>query len=91
MNHHFNGLDSAAERYIAVQNGGIGIFGIREMPRFYRHELLEHNFPHHGAVVFGSHGKAIFEALRCLGVTEIGFNRPRSMLYPTENPFDTPF
>ena len=71
--------------------GGIGIFGIREMPRFYRHELLEHNFPHHGAVVFGSHGKAIFEALRCLGVTEIGFNRPRSMLYPTENPFDTPF
>lgn len=71
--------------------GGIGIFGIREMPRFYRHELLEHNFPHHGAVVFGSHGKAIFEVLRCLGVTEIGFNRPRSMLYPTENPFGTPF
>lgn len=67
--------------------GGIGIFAVREMPRFYRYELLERNFPHHGAVVFGSYGKALFDVLRYLGIAEIGFNRPKGMLYPNENPF----
>ena len=32
-------------------------------------------------------GKAIFDVLRCLGVTDVGFNQPQGMLYPTENPF----
>ena len=38
--------------------GGIGIFAIPEMGRFYRHVLIEGNYPHHGAVAFGHYGKA---------------------------------
>ena len=39
--------------------GGVGIFAIPEMGRFYRHVLIEKNFPHHGAVAFGHYGKAL--------------------------------
>ncbi len=67
--------------------GGIGVFAIPEMGRFYRHVLIEKNFPHHGAVAFGHYGKAIFDVFRYLGVEDIGFNRPKGMLYPGENPF----
>ncbi|WP_077611465.1 L-fucose/L-arabinose isomerase family protein [Clostridium sp. Marseille-P2415] len=67
--------------------GSIGIFAIPEMGRFYRHVLIEKNFPHHGAVAFGHYGKAIFEVFKYLGVEEIGFNQPKGMLYKTENPF----
>ena len=41
--------------------GSIGIFAIPEMGRFYRHVLIEKNFPHHGAVAFGHYGKALYE------------------------------
>lgn len=68
--------------------GGIGVFAIPEMGRFYRHVLIEKNFPHHGAVAFGHFGKSIFEVFKYLGVTDIGFNQPKGMLYKTENPFD---
>ena len=69
--------------------GGIGIFAIPEMGRFYRHVLIEKNYPHHGAVAFGHHGKAIYEVFKYIGVDveEIGFNQPKGMLYKTENPF----
>ena len=67
--------------------GGIGIFAIPEMGRFYRHVLVEKNYPHHGAVAFGHHGKALFSVFRYLGVADIGFNQPKGMLYPSENPF----
>lgn len=67
--------------------GAIGIFAIPQMGRFYRHILIERNFPHHGAVAFGHYGKAIYEVFRYLGVEEIGFNQPEGMLYKTENPF----
>jgi L-fucose isomerase-like protein len=67
--------------------GAIGIFAIPEMGRFYRHVLIERNFPHHGAVAFGHFGKTIFEVFKYLGVEEIGFNQPKGMLYKTENPF----
>lgn len=67
--------------------GGIGVFAIPEMGRFYRHVLVEKNFPHHGAVAFGHYGKAIFNVFRYLGVEDIGFNQPKGMLYPSENPF----
>lgn len=67
--------------------GSIGVFAIPEMGRFYRHVLIEKNYPHHGAVAFGHHGKALFEVFRYLGVEDIGFNRPAGMLYPSENPF----
>ena len=67
--------------------GGIGIFAIPEMGRFYRHVLVEKRYPHHGAVAFGSAGKALFEVFKLLGVEDISFNQPAGMLYKTENPF----
>lgn len=67
--------------------GGIGIFAIPEMKRFYRHVLVEKHYPHHGAVAFGHHGKALFTLFKYLGVEDIGFNQPKSMLYKSENPF----
>ncbi len=67
--------------------GAIGIFAIPEMGRFYRHWLIEKNFPHHGAVAFGHFGKAVFDLFKYIGVEEIGFNQPAGMLYKTENPF----
>ena len=69
--------------------GSIGVFAIPEMGRFYRHVLIEKNFPHHGAVAFGHFGKALYEVFKYIGVDvdEIGFNQPKNMLYKTENPF----
>ncbi len=67
--------------------GGIGVFAIHEMGRFYRHVLIEKRFPHHGAVAFGHYGKALFEVFKFLGVGDIGYNQPKSLPYPTENPF----
>ena len=67
--------------------GGIGVFGIPEMARFYRNVLIEKRFPHHGAVTFGHHGKLLFEVFRYLGVQDISWNRPRGLPYPSENPF----
>ena len=69
--------------------GAIGIFAIQEMGRFYRHVLIEGNYPHHGAVAFGHFGKALYEIFKYIGVPvdEIGYNQPKSTRYPTENPF----
>ena len=67
--------------------GSIGVFAIPEMGRFYRHVLIEKNYPHHGAVAFGHFGKALFEVFKYLGVTDIGYNQPKNLPYPTENPF----
>ena len=67
--------------------GSIGVFAIPEMGRFYRHVLLEKQYPHHGAVAFGHYGKSLFEVFRYLGVTDIAYNQPADLPYPTENPF----
>ncbi len=67
--------------------GGIGVFAIPEMGRFYRHVLIEKRYPHHGAVAFGHYGKALFEVFKFLGVRDIAYNQPKSLPYPTENPF----
>lgn len=69
--------------------GSIGIFAIPEMGRFYRHVLIEGNYPHHGAVAFGHYGKALYEVFKYIGVPveEIGYNQPSGVRYPTENPF----
>jgi L-fucose isomerase-like protein len=67
--------------------GGIGVFAIKDMGRFYRHVLIEKRFPHHTAVAFAHAGKALFAAVKMLGVEDIGFNQPAGMLYKTENPF----
>ena len=69
--------------------GSIGIFAINEMGRFYRHVLIEKNYPHHGAVAFGHFGKALFDVFKYIGVPvdEIGYNQPAGVRYPTENPW----
>ena len=67
--------------------GGIGIFAIHEMGRFYRHVLVQKRYPHHGAVAFGHYGKLLFEVFKFLGVGDIAYNQPKSLPYPTENPF----
>ena len=69
--------------------GSIGVFAIPEMKRFYRHVLIEGNFPHHGAVAFGHYGKALYEVFKYVGVDvrEIDYNQPAGVRYPTENPF----
>ena len=67
--------------------GGIGVFAIHEMGRFYRHVLIQKRYPHHGAVAFGHYGKALFEVFKFLGVQDIAYNQPKSLPYPTENPW----
>jgi L-fucose isomerase-like protein len=67
--------------------GGIGVFAVREMGRFYRHVLIEKRFPHHTAVAFAHAGKPLFAAVRMLGVADIDVNRPAGLPYPAENPF----
>lgn len=67
--------------------GGIGVFAIKEMGRFYRHVLIENGFPHHGAVAFGHYGKALYEVFKYIGVENIGYNKPERDKYATENPF----
>ena len=67
--------------------GGIGVFAIPEMGRFYRHVLIQKGYPHHGAVAFAHCGKALFEVLKYFGVADIAYNQPKSLPYPTENPW----
>ncbi len=67
--------------------GGIGIFAIPEMGRFYRHVLIKKRYPHHGAVAFAHCGKAMFEVFKYLGVKDIAYNQPAGVLYKGENPF----
>ena len=67
--------------------GGIGVFAIPEMGRFYRHVLVGKHYPHHGAVAFRHCGKALFTVFQYLGVPDIAYNRPASLPYDTENPF----
>ncbi len=67
--------------------GGIGVFAIPEMGRFYRHVLISKHYPHHGAVAFSHIGKALYSIFQYLGVPDIAFNQPKGMLYKDENPF----
>ena len=69
--------------------GSIGVFAIPEMGRFYRHVLIEKDYPHHGAVAFGHFGKALYEVFKYVGVPveEIEYNHPKHERYSTENPF----
>ena len=68
--------------------GGIGIFAIPEMGRFYRHVLIQKRYPHHGAVAFAHCGKALFEVMKYFGICDIAYNQPKSLPYATENPWD---
>ena len=67
--------------------GGIGVFAVKEMGRFYRHVLIAKRYPHHAGVAFKRAGKLLFAAMKMLGVEDVAFNQPASMLYKDENPF----
>ena len=59
--------------------GGIGVFAIPEMGRFYRHVLIQKGYPHHGAVAFSRVGKYLFEVFKFLGVGDIAYNQPKNL------------
>jgi L-fucose isomerase-like protein len=67
--------------------GGIGIFGLPNFARFYRHVLIGKQFPHHTAVAWAHAGRVLFDALLLLGVKDISVPRLPGNLYPSENPF----
>lgn len=67
--------------------GSIGIIGAKGFARFYRHVLLERQFPHHAALGFKHVGGVLFDALRILGVAQVDAPRPAGVPYPNENPF----
>lgn len=68
--------------------GGVGVFAIPGFARFYRHILIGKGFPHHGAIAFAKVGKILFEAVKLLGVDDIGTPLPAHLPYPGENPFE---
>ncbi len=67
--------------------GGIGVVGIRDFARFYRHVLIGKRFPHHGGFGFAKAGKVLFEAVKLLGVDDVNTPLPEGVRYPGENPF----
>jgi L-fucose isomerase-like protein len=67
--------------------GGIGVFAVPEMGRFYRYILIGKQFPHHAGVAFGRAGKTLFSAMKLLGVPDVAYNLPAGTFYPDENPF----
>ncbi|MCL2188575.1 MAG: fucose isomerase [Defluviitaleaceae bacterium] len=67
--------------------GGIGIIGVNEMARFYRHVLVAKRYPHHAGLGFGHVGKALYSAMKFLGVCDVAYNQPASLPYCGENPF----
>jgi L-fucose isomerase-like protein len=68
--------------------GGIGVFAVPGFARFYRHVLLAKTFPHHTAAAFAHCGKALFDAVKLLGVDDISAPLPDTTRYPGENPFE---
>ena len=68
--------------------GGIGVFAIHEMGRFYRHVLVQKRYPHHGAVAFGHYGKALFEVFKFLGVEDISYNPAQEPALPHREPLE---
>lgn len=67
--------------------GGIAVFGVEEMGRFYRHVLIGKRYPHHAGVAFKHAGKELFSVMKMLGIEDVAFNQPKGMLYKDENPF----
>ena len=67
--------------------GSVGVIAIPEMARFYRHVLIAKRYPHHAAMGYGHTGKALFSALKMLGICDVAYNQPAGRLYCGENPF----
>jgi len=67
--------------------GCIGVIAVPGFARFYRHVLLEKQFPHRAGVGFRHAGRVLFDALRLLGADVPDVPRPAGAPYPGENPF----
>lgn len=67
--------------------GAIGVIGIKDFRRFYRHILIAKNYPHHAALTFKPAGKTLFDAVKLLIGKPPATPLPRSTPYPEENPF----
>ena len=69
--------------------GAIGVFAVPEMGRFYRHVLVQKNYPHHAAITFHHNGRLLYDVFKYLGVKfdEIDYNQPAGVRYRSENPF----
>ncbi len=67
--------------------GGIAVFAIPEMGRFYRHVLIAKRYPHHSAIAFAKAGKALYSAMKLYGIEDVAYNKPAGQLYCGENPF----
>ncbi len=67
--------------------GCIGVFGIPDFARFYRHVMLGGNYPHHTATAFKHVGRTLYDAVQLLGIGGISTPLPSGTLYPGENPF----
>ncbi len=67
--------------------GGLGVFAIPGFARFYRHVLIGGSFPHHAAIAFDHAGKVLFDAIKLLGIEDIGTPLPASVPYRLENRF----
>jgi len=88
--------DTSVQAYIAEGEilpvrarsfGGIGVFAIPEMERFYRNVLIEKRFPHHCAAAFDHIGRDLFRIFRYFNIVDISYNQPKNILYPFENPY----
>ncbi|MEK7765301.1 MAG: fucose isomerase, partial [bacterium] len=66
--------------------GSIGVIGCPGFGRFYRHVMLEHQYPHHAVLGYTRSGGILFDALRMLGVT-VDVPVQAGARYPSENPF----
>lgn len=64
--------------------GSIGVFGIKEFRRFYRHVLIEKGYPHHGAIGFAKLKQTLYACTKYLGVTDINTPLPADVRYQTE-------
>ena len=67
--------------------GGVAVFAIPEMGRFYRHVLIAKRYPHHAGIAFAHAGKTLYAAMKLLGVCDVAYNQPANVLYCGENPF----
>ena len=67
--------------------GSVGIIAVEQMARFYRHVLIAKRYPHHAAMGFGHIGKALYAAMKMLGICDVAYNKPAGNLYCGENPF----
>ena len=68
-------------------HGGIGVIAIKNLGRFYRHVLINKQFPHHTAVGFEHAGRTLYNVLRMLGIEDVSHPLPADIYYPGENPY----